>query len=280
VVPGEVPAETTYGAAGSELGTALAVRGERWAVTAPGAGEVRVYEGDVQVGVLSRPRPVAVWFDGDEPTAGFASDGIYRVLTGERVQETPDARLFAGGDGVAVSASASQVRALDGRAWPLERVQALAVGGGRVLALGCGAGCQAYELLDEPVALGAAGELGRVGVWEGQAWWSDPELALSDGAGVVTSEAGDRVEGAPGDHLGRGLGGGYAVGALNPNVVPPRARIASLDGGGWLAVDRARETRPLALAGDADTLLIGVPEIPDAAGLIGAVHQVDRQELP
>jgi len=285
VLPGEVRAQTVYGEAGAGFGTALAVRGERWIVSAPGGRDVparvAVYDGDTPVAELARSSPVSVWFDGEEPTAAFAFDGVYRLLTGERLQETPDARLFAGGDGVAVSASETQVRALDGRSWALERVQALAVGEERILALACADGCQAYELLDEPVLLGTAGELGRVGIWDGVAWWSDPELASADGAGVVMSEAGDRIEGLPGDHLGRSIGGGYAVGALNPNVAPVRARIAPLEAGaGWLAVDRARETRPLVLAGDDGWLLVGVPEVPAVEGLIGAVHRVEREALP
>ncbi len=252
------------------------MRGGRWLVVSTGAARVEL----IGEGGLERPAPVRAWFDGDRALAGFAGDGVYEVLGGARVQETPEARLFAGSEGLWVSASPDRVRADDGREWALPDVRALAVGDGRILALACGGGCVAYELGEQITALGPAGEGGQVAVWDGLAWWSDPESAAPEGAGRVWGEAGQLVVGLAGDHLGRSIGGGYAVGALNPRQVPARARVLPLEGGEVLALDRAVETRPLALAGDGDTLLVGVPAAPDPAGVIGLVYGVDRADLP
>lgn len=260
----------------SGFGEDVAVRGDRWLVVATGAGRVEL----IGEASLERPSPVRGWFDGELALAGFAGDGVYEVSTGALVRETPDARLFAGADGAWVSASPDKVRADDGREWSLSDVRSLAVGEGRILALACGEGCVAYELGDAITPLGAAGEGGQVALWDGVAWWSDPESARTEGAGRVWSERGELVEGLAGDHLGRAIGGGYAAGALNPSQVPVRARVVPLAGGEVLALDRAVETRPLALAGDEGALLVGVPGAPDPAGVIGLLHVIDREDLP
>jgi hypothetical protein len=276
-IPGEIPAEVAIGAPDSGFGSAVAVSGGRWLVASPAARRVEV----VGEGALEGMVPAAVWFDGEAALAGFAGEGVFEVLSGAPVQETPDARVFAGEAGLWVAAGNERVRASDGREWVLADTRALAVGEGRILALACGGGCRAWELGEgAPLELGEAGEEGRVALWGGLAWWSDPQTADPDGAGRVRSEAGDERAGDPGDHLGRGLGGGYASGTMNPNQAPVRARIVSLEGGATLAFDRAAETRPLALAGDGDTLLIGAPAIPHTSGVIGAVFGAAVSDLP
>jgi len=280
-VPGEVPARVWTGEPESAFGTAIAVQGERVLVASPGQPLSEI----LGEGAVDRPA-VAVWFDGERGLAGLLDLGVVEVPGGSLVASIPGARVYAGEEGFWVAATPEVVLASDGRSWSLPDTRALAVGGGRILAMACAGECAAYDLGEpgaaegEAAALGRSAEGGQVALWEGEAWWSDPELALDDGAGVVWSESGAEVRGLAGDHLGRAIGGGYAVGALNPKQVPARARVLPLGGGDALALDRSAETRPLALAGDDGTLLIGVPAWPEREPLVGAVFAIRREDLP
>ena len=73
---------------------------------------------------------------------------------------------------------------------------------------------------------------------------------------------------------GVSIGGGYAVGAFNARLRPPRARLVGLVGQGDLALEVGTENRPIVLDGDASTLLVGAPYAPLGGTPGGAVWQV------
>ena len=277
VVPGDLPAGTTIGVEGSGLGTQVATGGGVVVATAPGVGEVWT-DGEV---ASFGPGTLAPWVGPDGPRVGWAGQGIYTLPDADEVQALPASRAFGGSEHGYAWATDSEVVRSDGTRWSLAGVRDLAVDEDRVVVVACQDGCEAWELDAEGQAsLGEAGEGGRVTLLEGLACFSDPELSHDEGGGVVRCEDGRELRGEPGDHLGRGLGGGYAVGGLNPLLVPHRARVVPLDGGQVLAVDRSVETRPLALAGDTSHLVIGVPGYPLSLAEAGAVHVVAASDLP
>jgi hypothetical protein len=136
VVPGEVPARSWTGEPESAFGTSLAARGGRFLVASPGLPRVEILgEGSVE------GPAVAVWFDGDRALAGLLDLGVIEVPSGELLSAVPGARVFAGEDDLWVAATPEVVLASDGRSWSLRDTRAVAVGGGRVLAMACADGC-------------------------------------------------------------------------------------------------------------------------------------------
>lgn len=270
VVGVDVPAEVTYGAPGSRLGAAVAW-GDGWAALAPGAdtwfaGGVDQHEALAFVGADAGGWVVAT------------ADGGWRAADGAGT--VPGARRWATGPGGLWAATGEAlVDARSGTRVPVTGVGALAVGEERVLAVVCDEGCAARAWTLDGVDLGPvapAGEGGAVAEWGGVAWAGDPEEALADGAGRACAEDGRCVAGLPGDHLGAALGGGHAAGRFNKWTVPARTRLVPLDGGPTLAVEEGAENQPLALAGDAGTVLLGDPYHPSGGQPSGAVLRIPR----
>lgn len=130
-------------------------------------------------------------------------------------------------------------------------------------------GCVVRDLRSDEI-VGEAGPDGSLASWRGEAWWSDPSVAE---AGELRGAS--TLSGVPGDFLGRSIGGGYAGGVYNIDQAPGRLRLVSLDGAPTLALDRVAVGRPVVLAGDEQTLAIGLPHGPD----LGRVHLLSRDAL-
>ncbi len=266
VIGVDIPAVERFGAPDSRFGAQVAVHGESWAATGVGCA---VVDG---VGVDGL---VYAGWSGDalvtaDATGRWWIDGVAQPrVVGAR-------QWAAGAAGIAVWDGAT-VRLPDGSTVDREAVQALAVGTDAVHLLDCADGCTASSWIDgAPVATWAAGEGGGIGEWDGVAWAGDPEPDDDDGAGRVCTAEGRCVVGEPGDHLGLAVGGGYAGGTFNKWIVPGRARFVPLDGGPVYALEVGAENQPHALAGDADTLVVGAPYYPHGGGPTGMVAVVAR----
>lgn len=199
------------------------------------------------------------WVDGaEQPSVGV----------GATFASGPAGVVYATGDGWTLPESGLGVA--------LARIQAVAVGEGRVLAV-VGGRVQAWDLDGAPVAIDlAAGDGGAIAEWGGVAWAGSPDDATPDGGGEVCNELGECIEGEPGDHLGRVIGGGYAAGTFSKWVVPARARFVPLGGGPVLVLDEGAEDQPLAVAGDESTVWLGAPYIEEQGVPGGAVFSVAR----
>jgi hypothetical protein len=273
LLPGEVvlgveqAATFVYGDPGAHLGASVAARADRWIASAPGEG--------------------TTWIDGaptDVPSAwvGWWGEREIRVdaegrvfVDGDAAWTVAGAHAWAAGDAGVLAATATGLVWVDAaRAVPMEGLAAVAWGTDRILGVVCGsAGCEAHAWDDTGADLGvfaAAGEGGAVGEWDGVAWAGDPAWDDPTGAGTVCAEGGTCVSGAPGDHLGAAIGGGYTAGTFNKDVDPPRARIVALDGGTTFVLEAGAELQPIELSGD-DTLVIGAPYHPAHGEPSGAV---------
>jgi hypothetical protein len=106
-------------------------------------------------------------------------------------------------------------------------------------------------------------------------------LGVGDAAGVVSSEDGRSLAGAPGDQLGRSMSPRFVVGVTNPIAAPRRARALSLQDSAApaLAVVGGSPDRPVRVMSDGDALIVGCPERPGPDGLHGAVYLL-RLDLP
>lgn len=252
MIGADVAAEWTYGEGGDRLGESVAL-GPGVAIAAPGA-ETAWVDGVASAGPAS-------WI-------GWWGDRFVRIgVDGEvyvddvAAGEVPNAKVWAVGDAGIVWASKSAMGLLDGWEVEVNGVGALAVGT-RVVAR-VGAAVRAWDLdgTEVPIELDA-GDGGAVAEWEGVVWAGDPADTIADGAGRVCAEDGRCVDGEPGDHLGRAIGGGYAVGEFNKWIVPARARVVPLDGGQVYAMEVGAEVQPLAVAGDGTRVVVGAPYYP------------------
>lgn len=269
-VPGELPTEVWEGNAGSRLGAAVALHGGEVLAGAPGTGEVcRFPEGDCWTGPEGLGEWVW-WSDTGSPFAARAEDAVYRLEEGEwrRWWPAEDAIGFAHGswqgtDTVAVLEPEGVVLVQEQEErhhLTLAGARQVAVGENRILARTCeGAECRVIAWWPEDGAsetLARVGEGGDLSVHEGLVWWGDPDEGEG---GVVCSEAGTCVEGDGGDQLGRAVSGTWAAGVFNGERVPPSARVVPLQGGAELRVDRAGWGRPLSLAEQGGSLVVGLP---------------------
>lgn len=268
----EVPATVTYGDAESRFGAALAWNGVALAVAAPGAGEVTV-GADTSGG----PANLVAWVGTELVRVGAGAATVGEAdapeLAGAAAIVAFDDALYFGDD--------SGVGRLGGWRVSLPGVRAVAADDERVLVLACAETCQVAALstdsgapLELEEALGG-GEGGAVSLAAGLACAGDPDLDDPDGAGRVSCEGGLQVEGAPGEHLGQAIGAGYAAGTFDKWIVPPRARIVPLAGGGIFVLESGAENQPLVLAGDEGHLFVGDPFHPHAGLPSGAVFAVE-----
>jgi hypothetical protein len=273
VVPGERSARSYRGVEGAFLGAGVALADGTLLAGAPGLGQVwRPGAGTISQGAQGLGR--WVWWDGEQPMAAAADDGVYGVSSdqAELRWETPGAVSFAAGtlQGTThlASATASDVQLYDAQGvlvdqLVMEGVQRLALGRERVLLIACDAGfCDAlawYPGGTAPELLGQAGDGGAVVESDGVAWWGNPQLEDAMATGWVCSELGDCIEGLEGDHLGRSLSATHAAGVFNTWLVPARLRLVPLGGGAVLAVDRGPPSRAPSLHSQGGSLAIGLP---------------------
>ncbi len=273
IVPGELPTESYRGEVGSSLGAALALDGATLLAGAPGAGQVWLLdEGEPSQGPIGLGRWVW-WYQGSAYGAR-GTEGVFAVDHAEAtlLWETPGAYSFAAGetaDGFRVATTTGQaVQLWDGEGTlrahlVLAGVQRMAVGWQRVLLQVCEAGaCEAVAWNPSTASvdtLAETGDGGAVAEVDGVAWWSDPQLEDPEARGLVSSEAGDSLEGLEGDHLGRSFCNGHVAGVFNTWIVPARLRLVPLHGGSVVSIDRATPSRAPALACDGERLAVGLP---------------------
>lgn len=200
-------------------------------------------------GELVRGGAEALWIGDDEYAVSGAR--AYAVGTGEVFVATAGALYSFPSGAVLFEGKLTGVTVLDGA--PILRLDSTA--GCVIRALDSADG------FDLPCA--AEGALVTAG---DAACAGDPEVDDDEGAGRVSCTDGTSREGERGDHLGRAIGGGYAMGSFNKWLVPARARAVPLGDGPVLALELGAENQPHALAGDGDTLVIGAPYYP-ASGL-------------
>jgi hypothetical protein len=260
VIGVDVVAERFDGSPGDRLGEVVAWTGGSWLATAPGAAQV--------------------WRDGAavDAAAMFAGWWGERVLLvdaegrvtvdGELVLSDPTSFAWAvGADGLAVALPGTVVLLQDvgapTRSVRVDGLRALVAepDGSGWTALACRQDACSVVDIDAEGAVGpermSAPVDGVLGLWRTRVWVGEP--SHDDGAGRACDEAGDCVEGLPGDGLGAAFGGGRVAGTFNSRIVPPRARIVSLDGEPTLALETGAELQPLALAGSGGALVIGAP---------------------
>lgn len=260
MIGADVAADWVYGEGGDRLGESVAL-GAGVVVAAPGA-ETAWVDG------VASPGPAAWVGWSGERLVRVGVDGEV-VIDGEAAGTVPNAKVWAIGDAGIVWATKSALGLLDGWEVPVTGVGALAVGT-RVLAR-VGGAVRAWDLdgNELPIEL-EAGDAGAVAEWDGVAWAGDPADVIADGAGRVCAEDGRCVEGEVGDHLGRAIGGGYAVGEFNKWIVPARARVVPLDGGTVYAMEVGAEVQPIAVAGDGARVVVGAPYYPVGGEPAGA----------
>lgn len=287
LVPGESilgvdrPVDVVYGGEQSELGSSVAWNGSSWAAAAPGAGEVWV---DGEATATGDAPPASAAF------VGWMGESLVRAGPGGVVLE---GEWLAGMGGTVFATSelgvfaweAGELATSGGLVVAVAAVQALGADDEHVVALACDGACQPtgwlvgaqfYTMGGWEDLLIAGGSGGAIAFDQGAVCVGDPQLDDPDGAGSVTCDDGRFIQGEPGDHLGSAIGGGYAAGTFNKWVVPPRVRVAPLDGGEVFVLEEGAENQPIALAGDESTLIIGAPFHPHAGMPSGAVFTVSR----
>ena len=273
VVPGEVAATSYRGSDGALLGAGVALRDGALLVGAPGLGQVlRADSGQWSFGETGLGR--WVWWDGPDPRAALAGDGVYAVggAEAELLWTTPGVVAFDAGsmaDGARVVGATPHDLLLWSERGELVAslaqvgVQRVAIGRERVLMIVCvGADCEAlawHAGTDTLSSLGPAGDGGAVVGGDDVAWGSDPELADAFGSGWVCSEDGACHAGLEGDHLGRSLCATHASGVFNTWIVPARLRVVPLSTGPVLAIDRGAPSRSANLHSQGGMLAIGLP---------------------
>lgn len=253
----DVPALILDGEAGARLGMSVAlplIEGERLlAATAPGAGEVRLY--DRQGGLRHRLEVEA----GPQTRFVDAPAGLLWLLPGQ------ERGAFLGGE---VERATTDAQALAVCADGEER-QVEEPGG----AIACGpagedlrrTACRAQrcEVRLDGVLIGASSPGSALGFVEGVACWGEAALQEAGAPGALRCADGQEVLGADDEHLGLSLGAGRAGGRATVALRPMRARLLPLDPSRpALAVELVAEGSALALAEAEDLLLVGAPGFP------------------
>ncbi|HJN73328.1 MAG TPA: hypothetical protein QGF58_05275 [Myxococcota bacterium] len=258
-VPWEVATRTLEGALG--YGRVLLVDGERIVVGSDDA----VCDGS---DCYAARDPLAVCVD--TTLQWIEPDGLYGPTGRVRdFQSTAHAADFGPGCEWAVAHGGGVASSYGDFAFEDPRAVSI---GDTLLVLECSESCVVLDA-ESGDAVGEAGEGGQVVHWAEGIWWSDPQVGLDGGAGLVRGSS--EHAGRPGDHLGRAIGGGYAAGTYNIDEAPGRLRLVPLGEGPVLALDRSSIGRPIVLAGDRETLAIGLPHGPD----LGRVHLISRDAL-
>lgn len=265
VVGADVGVLLAEGKAGSELGASVLLHQGEIVAGAPGEGAVYRYDASGQelYRIDGGPRfgqKLFVW--GDDLFVWQAGEGVY-TLEGDQavlIVETEAPVVAVGPDGTIHEADEGEAVSVSGE--------------GRVVRTRCdGHVCEVEvdgEVLAETSVDSDVGFDGGVACWGDAGWPDDPA------SGVVSCEDGAAVEGLDGDHMGNTVADGWAAGVFNKWQVPARTRIVALGGDEVLAVERAAERSPVALADDGTLLVVGVPGFLRSHAEQGAVYLVDR----
>lgn len=268
IVGVDIAADTTIGGPNDRLGASVAID-DVVAVAAPGPGTV--IEGGV---VTEGPSSWVGYLDGQ-----LVRGGAEALWIGDAEFEATGARAYAVGLDEVFVATAGVLYSYPSGAVLFEgKLTGVAVLDGEpILRLDTAAGC-VIRALDSATEfdLPCAAE-GALAVEAGALCAGDPQVEDDEGLGVVGCEDGSTWVGERGDHLGRAIGGGYAMGSFNKWLVPARARAVPLGDGPVLALELGAENQPHALAGDGTSLVIGAPYYPASGLPSGAAFVV---ELP
>ncbi len=283
LIPGErvlgadLPVEAFYGEEGDLLGWTVAGAEGAWMGAAPG-GEYSLglgLAGETVPRRTSAPaRWVGVW---EGRLIQAAPEGLY--LDGALVWDDEPITSMAVGPSIFVT-TATELLALSTEGevrWsaPARGARGIAVGVDRVVVGLCGERCEVRGWTLGGQGLGTlldAGRHGAIAEWSGLLWAGDPMWEEDLGRGRVCNEVGVCIEGEPGDHLGVGIGGGYAAGVFNRHLTPQRARIVPLVAAGpVLVLETGAEGQVLSLAGDEETLVIGAPHQAHGGAVVGAM---------
>ncbi|MBM4368486.1 MAG: hypothetical protein FJ102_19885, partial [Deltaproteobacteria bacterium] len=206
IVGVDIAAETTIGEPNDRLGAAVALA-DTVAVAVPGR-ETVIDDGVVTEG----PSAWVGYLDGE-----LVRGGAEALWIGEAQYEVTGARGYAVGDGEVFVATSTELLSFPAASVRFEgKLTGVAVvEGAPIVRLDSASGCviravDGGAVFDLPCS--ADGALAA----DGNALCAgDPEVADDEGAGTVACDDGRRVDGARGDHLGRALGGGYAMGSFN-----------------------------------------------------------------
>ncbi len=265
IVGVDVAADTTVGGPNDRLGASVALH-DVVAVAAPGKGTV--IEGGI---ATDGPSSWVGYVDGQ-----LARGGADALWIGEEEFPVTGARAYAVGTNEVFVATAGTLYSYPSATVFFEgKITGVAVVDGRpVVRLDTAQGC-VIRALDTATEydLPCAAE-GALAVENGALCAGDPQVDDDEGAGVVGCDDGATWVGERGDHLGRAIGGGYAMGSFNKWLVPARARAVPLGDGPVLALELGAENQPHALAGDGESLVIGAPYYPASGMPSGAAFVV------
>ena len=272
VVPGDVSADVVVLDV-PQIGDDLVWADNVFWVVSEAAGVLQSSNGEV-VDLGYPGRGHVLWMDSGTLRIGVSGVGVFGDQ-GELLHAVPEARVFAGADGLWVGATKEQVFASDGRQWQVPDPRRVATDGERIVVLTCdNQDCEVWEMTDSgPVVLGIGDSGGDLAIWNNRVWWGLPGLDVEGEAGAAVSEDGDRVEGSPGDHLGRSIGGGFVGGVTNWEQVPRRLRILSVESDRAYAIDRHPGAGSVALSASESALLIASPGWGGNGGAVFVVEQ-------
>jgi hypothetical protein len=184
------------------------------------------------------------------------------IESGELIHAIEGAHSIRGFDGGWIAALVDRVVDNTGGEWLLNDPRVTEISESMRVAISCDGGeCAAYELLDggSTSLLGGAGDGGDIWIDGERVWWGVPALNDDGAPGLVISSDGEELVGIAGDHLGRSIGGGYAVGGINWETSPRRTIMRDLNGGQSISLDGISGPSPLSLDSNETLLLIGAP---------------------
>jgi len=272
LVPGEfvlveeVPAVRVDGSADARFGAAVAARDGRFVAGLPGAGAV--WELDASGAIVDEWVGPGFGFQ-----VGLDAEGPWTFVVGQGVW-----RLAADGEvGLIVDdAVATSVASCPDGDWA--RVEgtddAVVCGDFGVLERSClGTDCVVAHDGD-PVGEGEAG--GALWLDDAGPCWGLPDLRVHPAPGGWACADGRRGQGVEGDHLGLGLEATYSAGVFDKWTVPARARIVPREGGDVWVVDDAAWGAHVTLAGDEDTVMVGISRAGGDLLTDGRVYLVPR----
>lgn len=256
----DIPAQLLDGEAGARLGMSVAlplIEGERLlAATAPGRGEVRLYD------TRGRLRQRLEVEAGPQTRFVDAPSGLLWLLPGQ------ERGAFHGAE-VERTPTAAQALAVcaDGEERQVEEAGgAVACGpeGEDLRRTACRA--QTCEVWLDGVPVGTSSPGSALGFVEGVACWGEAALQEAGAPGALRCADGREVLGVDDEHLGLSLGAGRAGGRATVALRPMRARLLPLDPSRpALAVELVAEGSALALAEAEELLLVGAPGFPGSS---------------
>ena len=253
----DIAATFSYGSENARYGASVAWSEEGLLVGAPGERVARL-DGEV----LEGPYEWVGWSDGRL----IQADGTY-FWVDRALAYTLDGAIAwgAGPAGLYAATHEGLVRLDDPWVVGQRGIQSIYAGENRVLAVICDPpqSCGAFAFTPEGKALGEIGEAGAEGAIlevDGVAWAGAPDWDHGEAPGRVCSENGNCIQGLPGDHLGRSLAPGFAVGMFNREAMPPRLRVVPfVEGNPVYVLEEGSEYQEVAVSAGPGVLVVGSP---------------------